>query len=251
MSGNFLSLKGPQRALAFLLTLALLVGTLGFAGMAAEPVYAEEPEEAGVYYVSATGTADYTLNFDGYEMEVDALIIPTWYKVYVVDPAEPHVTVRIEGNGYGTDGTNNNIEEVIDSTVVHLSDLGDAPTALDALNEALQMNGITEKVEDGLITEIGGVYAMPGSNASWLLMHNDESVSDSVGNNDFSGDNIVICLSVFDDTWKSTTDYRYFRVINHSSDIKNGYAYGEVTLVLYNKKDMGWEKKALSGKLQK
>jgi hypothetical protein len=241
MSGNFLSLKGPQRALAFLLTLALLVGTLGFAGMAAEPVYAEEPEEAGVYYVSATGTADYTLNFDGYEMEVDALIIPTWYKVYVVDPAEPHVTVRIEGNGYGTDGTNNNIEEVIDSTVVHLSDLGDAPTALDALNEALQMNGITEKVEDGLITEIGGVYAMPGSNASWLLMHNDESVSDSVGNTMISaGDNIVICLSVFDDTWKSTTDYRYFRVINHSSDIKNGYAYGEVTLVLYNKKDMGW-----------
>ena len=67
MSGNFLSLKGPQRALAFLLTLALLVGTLGFAGMAAEPVYAEEPEgyvtvriEAGGLGVTKEGDADST-----------------------------------------------------------------------------------------------------------------------------------------------------------------------------------------------
>lgn len=38
MSGNFLSHNGPRRALAFLLTLALLMGSLGFAGMVAEPV---------------------------------------------------------------------------------------------------------------------------------------------------------------------------------------------------------------------
>ena len=70
MAGNYLPRKESRRALALILTLALLVSCLGFFGISAEPVYAE-------------GT-------------------------------EGYVTVRIEGNGHGTDGTITGIDTILD-----------------------------------------------------------------------------------------------------------------------------------------
>jgi hypothetical protein len=190
-------------------------------------------DTVGKYYISATGTIEIALT--------DAPIIPAWYQITVIDPTEPHVTVRIEGNGYGTDGINDNIKEVIQSTVVNLSELGPAPTALDAVNYALQSNNIYEEVSPGWLETVGGVSAMDDSGASWMFMYNDEHSSTTLNQTNISnGDNIVLCLAVYDLTTDTyTTDYQYFKVIGYSSDVNGGSAYGEVTLALYNKKNIG------------
>lgn len=67
MSGNFLSHNGPRRALAFLLTLALLMGSLGITGISTNTVYAAESEgyvtvriEAGELGETVEGAADPT-----------------------------------------------------------------------------------------------------------------------------------------------------------------------------------------------
>ena len=84
----------------------------------------------------------------------------------------------------------------------------------------------------------GGVSAMDDSGASWMFMYNDEHSSTTLNQTNISnGDNIVLCLAVYDlTTYTYTTDYQYFKVIGYSSDVNGGSAYGEVTLALYQKK---------------
>ena len=75
MSGNFLSHNGPRRALAFLLTLALLMGSLGFAGMAAEPVFASEDSGSGESSAEELALAEVV---DYYKSEQDAKLKDFW-----------------------------------------------------------------------------------------------------------------------------------------------------------------------------
>ena len=75
MSGNFLSHNGPRRALAFLLTLALLMGSLGFAEMAAEPVFASEDSGSGESSAEELALAEVV---DYYKSEQDAKLKDFW-----------------------------------------------------------------------------------------------------------------------------------------------------------------------------
>lgn len=162
--------------------------------------------------------------------------------IYAADP-QGCVTVRIEANGFGTDGTDDNIGEVIKATIVDLDLLGDNPTALDAVNRALKMNAIDEEVAGGGLTSVGGVSAMPDTGASWMFMHNDDYSSATLENTNISaGDSIVLCLAVYDmDKGTYSTEYQYLKTVNSISDIQWGYAYAEVTLTLYNKRNIGWD----------
>lgn len=163
-----------------------------------------------------------------------------------------YATVRIEANGFGTDGTENNIGTVLEYTVVDLSKLTDDGTgykAIDVVNKALSDNGKAEAAEhpdyEGFYTAFDGVYGQSGE--SWGFMLNNESATVGLNNPTIEhGDEIVLMLTKYDSSLDLvTTGYAYFRITSFKSEINSDYGvdipYAEVTLALKNvKQGVGW-----------
>lgn len=183
-------------------------------------------EEAGTYIVSA-----------GYDEGYTAPVC----RVTVTDPEQPHISVRIEGNGLGTDGAESAVGTVLPNTIVNLSDASSTMTALEAVNEALTSNGLPPAVgSGGFYTALGGVSGT--GYASWMFMLDDAYSADGLDEAEVgNGDSIVLALanySMVTDTY--TTGYSYFKVITSSGSVQWGYPCGEVTLALYDMTNTGW-----------
>lgn len=188
--------------------------------------------EIGTYMVAATGN----------EPNSGARLIPAYCVLTVVEPAN-YVTVRIEANGLGTDGINDNIQTVLPNTMVNLSSLPEGYKAIDAVNYALTGNDLPAAGQTGgFYTAFGGVSGSGG--AGWLFFLNDESAAVGLDPQSIeSGDNIVLMLSGYDGNWIATKGYTFFRLGGSSSSVQWGYPYGEATLFLNKsaqKQDWSW-----------
>ena len=177
--------------------------------------------ELGTYIIAATGT----------EPTYAARLIPAYCVVTVVEPTN-YLTVRIEANGLGADGTNNNIETVLPNTMVNLASLPAGYKAIDAVNYALTSKNLAAAAQTGgLYREFGGVAGAGG--AGWSFILNDQSAATGLDAQTInSGDNILLMLSDYDANWIATTGYSFFRIGGSSSSVQWGYSYGEATLIL-------------------
>lgn len=111
--------------------------------------------------------------------------------------SEGYVTVRIEGNGYGTDGTDTNIGTVMDETMVPLADLIAEPKAIDAIDKALEINGLDAAVVSGpydMPVSFAGVTYMDGYD--WSFIYNDVGAFNGISGQPIeNGDRIVMYLT--------------------------------------------------------
>lgn len=181
----------------------------------------------GTYYITASHSS--------------LIIVPPVCKITVVEP-DNYATVRIEGNGFGADGTDNNINTVLDNTMVNLDTLDAEYKAIDVVNAALTASDLTEaeKGTSGMHTTFGGVSGENGE--GWAFILNDEIASDGLdGQVIFAGDDIVLMLTGSDDNYYMTTEFSCFKTVSASSDVQGGYPYGEVSLALYSKRQIGCE----------
>ena len=182
--------------------------------------------EVGTYYISAS--------------HEDRTIVPP-VCVVTVTASENYASVRIEGNGYGTDGTETGIGTVLPYTLVDLDALDPGFETIDVVNAALKAGGKAPAERRTALQHFRRrVRGQAGTD--WYLMLNDESAPSGLdGLNIRSGDNLVLMLTGYDSNWFITTDYACFKIVSSRSDLQYGYPYGEVTLKLYAKSQHGWD----------
>ncbi|GAB1477298.1 hypothetical protein MASR2M70_21360 [Bacillota bacterium] len=156
--------------------------------------------------------------------------------VYAADPGD-YVTVRIEGNGYGTDGTSNGIGTILDETLVPLGNLANPSKAIDAINWALESKGLAKAVladESGWFAPIsfGGVTYMGGYD--WNFIFNDAGAQNGIKGQEIkAGDSIVMNLTANYASGKYCTDPYYSYFTEKSSYFDGTYGpYTEVGLIL-------------------
>ncbi len=184
------------------------------------------PNAEGIYYISASC--------------VDRIITVPLCKITVQPESSStdSVTVRIEGNGIGTDGANGMKGTVLDYTVVPLTDLQDNPHAIDAVNKALQDAKLTIAEKDSYYTTFGGI-GVP-ENHYWRFSMNDEAASKGLDDQIIKNkDRIVLDIVGYDDS----PSYSYFKVISCSGGVEYGYPKAAVKLGLYkviNSYDSSW-----------
>ena len=176
-------------------------------------------------------------------MVITSLGISGWGvdQVYADEEPDNYATVRIEGNGFGTDGTKNKIKTVLNNTMINLDTLDIGYKAIDVVNAALTANGLpeAEKATSGMHTTFGGISGE--NDEGWAFMLNDESASLGLDDQDIvADDDIVLMLTGRDDDFLMTTEFSYFKTVSSLSDVKWDSPYGEVTLALYSKKQIGW-----------
>jgi hypothetical protein len=182
---------------------------------------------------SAIGTYYITVSYPS------ATIVPPVCKITITEPAH-YGTVRIEGNGFGTDGTHSDIGTVLKNTMVNLDTLPLGYKAINVVNAALTKNGLTTAAgSGGFYNSFGGVSGASGQ--YWRFMLNDEAGSGLDSQAISAGDDIVLMLTGSSPApdYFDTTSYIYFKTVSSSSNVKYGYAYGEVTLKLYSKTQIG------------
>lgn len=192
--------RALSRALAYLLTIIMIFGCLSIPGWSA-------------------GTAYAAFHGSGLATEND------------------YVTVRIEGNHIGADGTNNNVGTVLNETIVYLKDLVSSPTAIDAVNRALQNAGLTqgEKSGSGVYTTFGAV-GVTGKDY-WRFSINDEGAAAGLDTQAIANHDRIV-LDITDGDWTSPTfnnvpKYSYFKVVNCNEGIDYGYPKADIKLALY------------------
>jgi hypothetical protein len=205
--------EARKQVLSFILVLAMVFGSLGLTGWGTDEAYA----------AGGAGSSTYTI-----EDDTNA------------------ATVRIEGNGFGADGTNTGIGTVMANTMVDLGTLSSGYKAIDVVNAALASRELPAAVgSGGFYTAFGGVSGVSGKN--WIFMLNDEAASGLGSQEISSGDDIVLMLTGSSPApdYFNTTDYAYFRIVNseHNDVIDLGaygkFPYGEVTLKLLSKTQIG------------
>jgi len=168
----------------------------------------------------------------------DPVITAAACKVTVADPAAPHVTVRIEGNGHGTDGPTTGIGTVLEHTVVNLSDLDETPTAYEAICRALEMRGLEKAVLSASRAPISFAGVSADTGYDWNFNYNDAGAmagiyTQSIHKEDGARDSIVMYLTGDFDSGNYCKDPYYAFFAQKSMSFHDyGYPYAQVGLTL-------------------
>ena len=150
-----------------------------------------------------------------------ALLVSSWglfgisaEPVYA-EGTEGYVTVRIEGNGHGTDGTITGIDTILDETQVLMADLPSEPKAIAAINKALELNGLENAVLDEqnwyAPVSFGGVTYQEGY--GWHFIYNDAEAWNGLLDQPVKKDDSIVMYLTADWTsgnYRKDPYYSYF-----------------------------------------
>jgi len=171
-----------------------------------------------------------------------ALLVSSWglfgisaEPVYA-EGTEGYVTVRIEGNGHGTDGTITGKDTILDETQVPMADLPSEPKAIDAINKALELNGLENAVLDEqnwyAPVSFGGVTYQKGY--GWHFIYNDAEAGNGLLYQPVKkNDSIVLYLTAewTSENYRKDPYYSYFT--KKDCFFSNEYGpYAEISLIL-------------------